>query len=529
MRVSSVLKLFKAVIVGAAVIWNGASSVEDRVRGVAAGALDNSMRFLTKGGNQLTGFFTYNGSYSWVPNTLESSNGVPGNGFAGTCKFPLAPEKEVEIPFIAEDVGGKPTEKKVCHELTQQVGQAHVLEALEGRLQASNTYGASPVLYFDKHGNYSLPVADVFGLSRLNSSTRAEYKRGPFLICPSIGKLQTRLRKSQEVAMAIIGKAPKEVSSICDLLKSQLQNPLARKSALLASGTPASSLPMRISRLLLQKWVMPPLPKRMLIEYPPYNPGLFSVLTSIVGLLDRYENSRDEFDGVRVDFGTKGLYYEQSKGPNSWEYYFERIDEESVAERKSKKLVLEDSKFVRNDYGQAANKVETLTRRQVDDILKRYIKIGPAIIAKVDAFAKAHFSGYFVIGIHYRGTDKISEVVRTSYDDMVKEIQKVITTRKLEKYKIFVATDEQGFLDHLMKVFPPSTICAAAHKRSIDNRPLHIGALHPAEQGEQALIDALLLSRSGVFLRTIFSNLGRFAGYFNPALEVIELGKKHKA
>ena len=60
-----------------------------------------------------------------------------------------------------------------------------------------------------------------------------------------------------------------------------------------------------------------------------YSPGLFSAFATVLGLLDHYDNWQGRYAGIRVDFGTEGLYYDPSAGDNWWEYFFEPIEHET--------------------------------------------------------------------------------------------------------------------------------------------------------------------------------------------------------
>ena len=60
-----------------------------------------------------------------------------------------------------------------------------------------------------------------------------------------------------------------------------------------------------------------------------------------------------------------------------------------------------------------------------------------------------------MIGLHYRGTDKASEAPKVPYEQVQMEVRQITDTLPEDfPYKIFVATDEQAFLDFMIQHFP---------------------------------------------------------------------------
>ena len=83
---------------------------------------------------------------------------------------------------------------------------------------------------------------------------------------------------------------------------------------------------------------------------------------------------------------------------------------------------------------------------------------------------------------------------------------------------IFVATDDQRFLDRLQLEMGHAILSRVAH-RSVDGSPVHKAPGNGFQKGEEALIDCLLLSRCSRLVRTP-SDLGLVATFFNPELPV---------
>ena len=138
-----------------------------------------------------------------------------------------------------------------------------------------------------------------------------------------------------------------------------------------------------------------------------------------------------------------------------------------------------------------------------------------------------NFTGKRMIGVHYRGTDKISEAPRVDYKDVLRKIMRYISENSLHDYKIFVATDEQAFIDYLISIYG-DLVCynKAALCATIDNlTPIHFRNREHFKRGEEALIDALLLSKVDFLIRTC-SNLSKFSIFLSPDLEYVDLNDR---
>ena len=244
--------------------------------------------------------------------------------------------------------------------------------------------------------------------------------------------------------------------------------------------------------------------------------GMFAAANQVLGYLDLYENGGGRFfAGFCVDFGVNGLYYDPERGPNWWDYYFEPI---SVGKRKGSRV-----KSVSKEEGfRALIHRRQITRARAGALVKKYVHVKRPILEKVDQFALRHFHGFFTIGVHYRGTDKELEAPRVAYEVVIESILNQIPSD--QPYQIFVATDEVPFLETMQQRFPNRVVAIEAH-RSVGEQGIHLSNDHPHEIGVEALMDALLLSKCDLLIRTS-SNLSLWSTYFNPELPVILLNQR---
>jgi len=249
--------------------------------------------------------------------------------------------------------------------------------------------------------------------------------------------------------------------------------------------------------------------------------GMFSMFHFVLYFLQEYE--RNTIDGFEVNFANTGLYYKESAGPNWWEYYFEPIKLGNQNEYSSINII-EENVYVDPNSIEFCNSLE-----ENYNLVQKYITVKDHILQKVEAFQRQIFEDKFIIGVHYRGTDKLfREAPFVAYGNVVESVHKVISLIPLGMdYKIFIATDEMPFLQFMQYQFLDK-VCYCEIKRATDGMPLHLDlGRDPYQVGEGAIIDAIILSRVNFLIRTS-SNLSLCSRYFNPKLPVIELSQRQE-
>ena len=238
--------------------------------------------------------------------------------------------------------------------------------------------------------------------------------------------------------------------------------------------------------------------------------GFFAELAAVLGALEHYERWKDHYAGLRVDFGESGLYFDANVGKNWWEYFFAPIDLGGM----DGAVPLNVTRFQHDAF--AIRVEQAMPRATAAMLLDRYVHVKAHAGAEVEGYLRRNFEGEFVIGIHYRGTDKYTEAPRVPYAEVAAEVRALIGGGGRTRYKLFVATDEKPFLDYMLMQFPGNVIYRDQF-RSLDGRPTHTERGDGFRKGMDALMDCLLLSRCNFLLRTE-SDLSLFATFFNPSL-----------
>ncbi len=240
--------------------------------------------------------------------------------------------------------------------------------------------------------------------------------------------------------------------------------------------------------------------------------GMFSIFQDVLAVLQSYDNHL--IQGMAVDFDCEGAYFDPLHGKNWWEYYFEPIF-----------LGTHDSANIITTYYHDSWKIEYCNSRSYNyNLINKYIHVKSHINDKVASFVRDNFQDNFIIGVHYRGTDKMIEAPRVAYEEILTAINFQISKLQDKEYRIFLATDEVSFVDWLSFQFP-GLVCYHDAARSTNHLSVHHNPQRNHYQcGEEALIDCILLSKTDLLIRTD-SNLSLCASFFNPDIPIIKLNK----
>jgi hypothetical protein len=222
---------------------------------------------------------------------------------------------------------------------------------------------------------------------------------------------------------------------------------------------------------------------------------------------------------------TGDSYRDPNRGANWLDYYFEILRPKSSQQlatsiRYTKKAIEWE------DMGQPIESLMSL--EDGARTLHRYLRPKPHILKMVDDFWQTLDSEGSVVGVRFRGTDKSSEAPRVSWNYCLNVLKQYLGEHD-EIRSIFVASDEQKFVDFIKASVTKVPVHARDdHYRSRDSGepPVFLGTGGGYEKGEDALVNALLLSRCSVLIRTS-SFLSAWASILNPKLKVILLNKPY--
>lgn len=248
-------------------------------------------------------------------------------------------------------------------------------------------------------------------------------------------------------------------------------------------------------------------------------PGFFSEFHTVLGVLDAYENS-DEISGIEVDL-TYGTFFDPEYNPNYWENYFEPIR----VEKKPRGQFEDQKKFTTYYKTSICSYMQYgISRERSYELIQRYIKPKPHIQEKVNSFCATHFKDNYIIGVHFRGTDKYTEAKPCSYKEVCDAIKPQLI--KHPDAKIFIATDELGFLMYAQMRYPGKVVSIRMQRSTNKNALHHSRSDNKYLIGENSVLDCLLLSRCSVLFK-MASNLSDASAKFNPNIPVINLNENY--
>lgn len=171
--------------------------------------------------------------------------------------------------------------------------------------------------------------------------------------------------------------------------------------------------------------------------------------------------------------------------------------------------------------------IDSMTLELAHRLIEKYVAVRPEILRTIDDFQRRFFSGKRVLGVHYRGTDKALEAPRVAWERTEAVVRNCLADRQLKFDRVFVASDEERFVEYMHSRFHDVEVCSHADReRSRDDSPVH-GVRSKGNRyvkGEEALINCLLLSRCQFLVRTS-SFLSAWAAVFNPELPMVILNK----
>lgn len=230
-------------------------------------------------------------------------------------------------------------------------------------------------------------------------------------------------------------------------------------------------------------------------------------------------------------------FYDPEHGENIWEYFFEPVSPHTYSQVQdyitqgvvtSNQVYLPSAEEVMNAHHKEKGRLATFWAQEtpVDKVKwmqnkralgRKYIKsnihVRTEIIEKAQDFVNLHFQENYVIGVHIRGTD-FAYAGPTGIDKYFKEIDSLILTQKLDNCQIFVATDQQQYIDAFKQKYRQHFLSSDAIRSTSHIAPFRLSNVSSYKKGEDVLIDMLLLSKCHHLLKGAAAT-GEMALWFN--------------
>jgi len=250
--------------------------------------------------------------------------------------------------------------------------------------------------------------------------------------------------------------------------------------------------------------------------------GMFSDYQNFIGALIYAE--KHQAAGVRVYYDHP-IYVDENYGPNWWAYFFpEEIILNPTIENPPEVHV----NGILGRYGHYGSFVPILTgnppdhlpfpttwgvpRKKVAKLVNKLVRPKPAVSTKANGWWDKHISPQdYVIGIHYRGTDKkycCYPFMSPPYSWFMHYIKEVQKKYQLSTFKVFVATDETEFVAWMASQFPGRVYTwPESPKLSAEDEAATKGGTHKDKRfptyvkAETSIVDMYLLSKCSYLIK----------------------------
>ena len=224
---------------------------------------------------------------------------------------------------------------------------------------------------------------------------------------------------------------------------------------------------------------------------------------------------------------TSAQYVDERRGPNWFDYFFENL---RISPDQRARIAGGDVPVCRIDgvrqLGLPDNYDPQLTLNNAPGLVRKYIGIKKEFLDKVEQFFSKNINNKYTLGVHYRGTDKNTEVQMVNYKSFIDMVISLLEeSRKFDC--IFVSSDEQKFIDFIENSFK-HRLPVVFHddtERSTTTTAIHrSGSGDRYRKGEEAVMNCLLLSKCDALIKTP-SILSGWSKLFNPDLPVTMVGR----
>lgn len=235
-------------------------------------------------------------------------------------------------------------------------------------------------------------------------------------------------------------------------------------------------------------------------------------------------------------------FYDPACGDNVWEYYFEPLMgisytyvKQLLSEGKIPQKLIHSypAELIVKWHHEDPDRIATfwacdppenpahwmaLKRQLGREYVSRYIRVKPHILAKVEQFHHNNIKSWNTCGIHIRGTD-FAYAEPTKPEVYFRAIYQWAANSQHDDFKLFLATDQQQFVEMFQREFGERVITYSSIRSSSDVPAFFFNDVSAYKKGEDVLIDILLLSQCNYLLKCAAA-VGEYALWFNPELNV---------
>ena len=290
--------------------------------------------------------------------------------------------------------------------------------------------------------------------------------------------------------------------------------------------------------------------KKKVLRINAKDPHLRGLMSYLLQVLNNIKWCEENERTPLVDLcGPSYWLHDKQYGDNIWEYFFAPVsditlvpDEDDDSEEREEEItrfLLPVEGYDKQVILYEWMRYFTETRKDLNEIFKKYIKIRSDIVQEVEDFWKQNMEDERVLGVQIRGTDTTKYGLKIQ--DYIDETHKYLKDNPATK--IYVASDTHEALNEFKKEFDgmgnvlhlPLTRQKNYQGASINGRNnwSMAGFKSPKDAGDEILKETMLLSRcyhiihqkSSVALCALIMNINTTNTFM---LEQMEKGKRGK-
>lgn len=285
----------------------------------------------------------------------------------------------------------------------------------------------------------------------------------------------------------------------------------------------------------------------LLIKPPLKHAGFAACLLTVLNYI-RYCEREGLTPVVHIDDSCGTRFLDPEYGDNVWEQYFEPVGAYSSADLQrmlAEPACARIASELRRVDASLPSRIKTHSdsiftwtfghwrmdmpddmaawfaeqRKKGHESVRRYVRIRPHILEKVDRFFNSYMKGRHVLGVHLRGTD-LHYAPPVSPAEYFESIERYLEDHP--NAHIFLATDQIQYLELIKKRYGSIVKYNDCLRSATSTAPFNRKDGSPYRKGEDVLIDILLLSKCAFLIRGA-SNIPEMAIFFSKNLESKDL------
>ena len=256
-----------------------------------------------------------------------------------------------------------------------------------------------------------------------------------------------------------------------------------------------------------------------------WNGGFFSNFNGVLNNL-RWRLGRRGVHAAIVDWhadpALTDFAYGRPEDGNLWLHFFEPLPFERfpAAHCEARSFARLDITF---PHTYAAYKLNRRWRQDYHALYRRYIRIRPTFLDRVEKIYQADMAGHYCLGVHYRHPVHNPECLHSipSPETFIARLRGLLPVDR--PYAVFLATDAESAVAAFQQAFGSRLVVQPCVRRAglqTENHPQDPDTRASLILGEQVLLDCLLLARCDALFH-VSSNIATAAGYINPSLKMV--------